>query len=1239
MPENSKKGCAQAPEKAISCEICNKNLFSLPTEIPKESEKSNRNAKSDTPLTKAAASLSSEPPANESSQTTASLSTEGNNDGEAPSTSTTTADTANSTVAATSKSTTTHASSSNANDSPSTISDQPKSTGDQSSSSTTTQKKKKPDTTAESKSLPQSQNAELSSSKTKRRGKKIQPPKLPMNKSNYGFQPYTYDENTGSYSAYPSHYDKLVRYRNHRSNATEYSFTVPKPKINIIANIIDKFMSYDPITEEEAAQEKYTVFMSMKEAEEYFTRKFHVFKNHTSIMQFKYPPALADYEPREYKANNDLVLNMRAVRSVYGTNYLSDDILSFCMQCLNYVIIEKSPTDNIPHVLFGSVNDASPLVMVEDDSRFDHVLQYISYGDNFGNLTQNLEEAEKRCAKGMKDWYCGSSKHYLSKILDNYAEKDQIITKYANILHVNRLHWILLVAEISSNEEKFVLCVYTMDGGKFPDNDAKNARIWFAKYFGLYVKEFYSGKQLEEEDFDCHDVIDTKINKYSKFIEDKIDRKKVSILKQEARPARIQQHDGYNCGPIGLINCIEMYRQTSEFHKLPPQDQYDALDRFRLNILSMVAAIYDELNGEIYSQFKDHLYFHEQTGSWASKDDLFKWDNVHSLFNVGTYMYSPEDEETVNANVVYLLLNDKEIEKNITVAFPSPPPKKKDPTPRKSLPMIGPKRKRKQSKDGKQTPAKKKKTDKSTPSSRQSARRAKNVSQTGFLDDVNQYSLIRKHLKHDFEHNRIRRVFDVSDTYLFLSDTAAENQIKTSPWEIVNQIAELFVSRYVSNREQQKDKRVARKFEKKVKDLMSKYKTYFVMDLVKDPADRKAPLKYSVCAAVIVEDDMELEYKPHLFVHMMAIDIGYDVFNHMKFLLYNMILGTKMESMNVVFQKTFGDRNYLMDDKKKWYDNINPETLLLNYGFSYQVDSPTLNAAIGDMIEPNSQIMYGNGEDIIKGTKKYSQFFEDDLYKDCRVLTTNDSVKFLLRYIREDKKFEMWNHTFLWKTCNSEMIDYVTKGDQKLCRDNPDKILIIKGGGHRDDSDGHIDKQQRVMVIDTEITSQSQKSENNCVWLSAILLIQFNEPKVADLMLELLDYDHTRYEWMYLAKCPKSKRNDPNSANLLIEALRHPGIQYTLTKVDISEHNYDYIGYLFKEETEGQYICQLETSGGDRKHVIAIDIDRNMILDACETHALRFNRENLDYVSGKKHLQTRKIVYCYQLHKRAFIEN
>ena len=132
-------------------------------------------------------------------------------------------------------------------------------------------------------------------------------------------------------------------------------------------------------------------------------------------------------------------------------------------------------------------------------------------------------------------------------------------------------------------------------------------------------------------------------------------------------------------------------------------------------------------------------------------------------------------------------------------------------------------------------------------------------------------------------------------------------------------------------------------------------------------------------------------------------------------------------------------------------------------------------------------------------------------------------------------------------------------------------------------------------------------------------------------MLSLMNDDFHNFEWMVLTKPPKDQVASLKTTKL-IDLIQKKEIGYTLLKVPRMIHE-SYLDYIFKEETSGQYICQLETTSGDTKHVVGIDCDKKAIVDCSEKFALTLTRENLNYCSGSDINPVRKIIYCMKLTK------
>ena len=166
--------------------------------------------------------------------------------------------------------------------------------------------------------------------------------------------------------------------------------------------------------------------------------------------------------------------------------WLNDNVIKFVLKCLNYVKYNETSKNDVPSILFGSPLDKNPVVIEKAKSKV--ITDHVKYNEN-SDLA--FYESEKQCVDAMKCWYSMESKNYMSYLLDEYSQrrKSQMISRYANVMNVNTNHWILLVGSLDSNVKEFEPNVYTIDNYYDGDDDAFNIRRWYAKFFGLYVKQ------------------------------------------------------------------------------------------------------------------------------------------------------------------------------------------------------------------------------------------------------------------------------------------------------------------------------------------------------------------------------------------------------------------------------------------------------------------------------------------------------------------------------------------------------------------------------------------------------------------------------------------------------------------------------------------------------------------------------------------------------------------------------
>ena len=160
------------------------------------------------------------------------------------------------------------------------------------------------------------------------------------------------------------------------------------------------------------------------------------------------------------------------------------------------------------------------------------------------------------CKADVFKWYTKEHKNKLTKILDSYNHSGQKISKYVTCINISNLHWIVLIVDISKSaeEESFVT---TIDSLKGQDYFASKCRVWYAKFFELYLREIHNGK-ICYDDLDISDIKAT-LNLQPTTVETKQSIK----VKQFVTEPDAYQSDGYNCGIFCIIKMIELLKGSS----------------------------------------------------------------------------------------------------------------------------------------------------------------------------------------------------------------------------------------------------------------------------------------------------------------------------------------------------------------------------------------------------------------------------------------------------------------------------------------------------------------------------------------------------------------------------------------------------------------------------------------------------------------------------------------------------
>ena len=132
-------------------------------------------------------------------------------------------------------------------------------------------------------------------------------------------------------------------------------------------------------------------------------------------------------------------------------------------------------------------------------------------------------------------------------------------------------------------------------------------------------------------------------------------------------------------------------------------------------------------------------------------------------------------------------------------------------------------------------------------------------------------------------------------------------------------------------------------------------------------------------------------------------------------------------------------------------------------------------------------------------------------------------------------------------------------------------------------------------------------------------------------MLKMMEMDLETFEWMFLTKIPIDYKGKDSTR--LVDMLQKKCFGYTLKKIPISKMGISYLDYILDNETNGQFLCQLQSQGGSKLHVIGVDCNEKVILDCCEQYELKLTMNNLHHCCGRYLKGLKKIAYCVEMIK------
>ena len=162
----------------------------------------------------------------------------------------------------------------------------------------------------------------------------------------------------------------------------------------------------------------------------------------------------------------------------------------------------------------------------------------------------------------------------------------------------------------------------------------------------------------------------------------------------------------------------------------------------------------------------------------------------------------------------------------------------------------------------------------------------------------------------------------------------------------------------------------------------------------------------------------------------------------------------------------------------------------------------------------------------------------------------------------------------------------------------------------------------------------SETTENNCVWLTAALLVRQFDEDDGNYMIDLFHKDKFSFEWMEIMP-PKKKTWDKigykrGTDTLLLKLQKDIGYNILKTPNHDPKHKC-YKGQLLDTNSTGKYIVRLSIVGGLDIHVVGIDCDNRLIWDCAEEYALELTYDNLNLCAGKDGEVLQYIIHCYQI--------
>ena len=1078
----------------------------------------------------------------------------------------------------------------------------------------------------------------------------------------------------------PSYY----RYYNNNRDPLSFLPKIPQNKIKNVIDIIKRNFGIDQLETE-------TKFQTNEEATVAFDKHFlALYGYNNNMMSFEFPKSCKEFEPEGFESPSyNLNFHRGAIKSLGEQQFVSDEAIDFVLKMFNFYNHHMASHNSVPEFIFGTPLDKESIHVTSG-----HHPELNAYINKKLNL--NPDATRSLAVSETAKWYCDESKHHLSCILDHFQSKNQIVKKYVNVVNIGHYHWVMIVVELDMIDVKKNL-VYSIDSLDNTDHETRSIRQWYSKYFGLYRKENSPSQKLSDNDMDCHEIMNDN-TVFNPFVDEPEDTMPSFLEHKSRKPEVYQPDGyncGIVClanclemitrGNKMFLMCDLVLK--AHLRKFRVQ----VLSMIFEVYMELNGNFYKSIQDQVLLDSDGKFEYKDQM-KWLAIQRMFdlgkyKYDpanssNANAIFNQDSSLEEVK-KELEETEMDYIKNHSVDDLDSISKSYLSKSKKSSESDEEATYAVGG--KKRKLSRLKRKSDKKRKKGEKDqkpaevitdVKSLKIRTDKLQNMlhSRHNTIYDISDLNLLMNY-KIQTEDERLDALFDDNidsdkskssddssssddddddDDYEpeekvkmeiqmgQLFDTDSDHSVNNSndqdidlpeepvqdivksPNETMLMIRDLFIECYTKD-DTEASRKSKEEFIEGLDELMRDMPVYFILDIVDGV--------YEVMAAVILEENIWLAEIDHALVHLTALRANLGATQAQKYLrtlMFHLSVLTSINTKDIYFVVQFGRHkfNYERPGESKMTSPMAIyKDMYADFADRWNDD---INFALQQFVPNSSICLRGRGETV----RRTCSYLILPNYK-FRVCVIHNYIKVLARYQESSTSFDTFSHSYHWGPCKSEHVDDIPPPTAEICRKNPGVIYKMKGGGSREDSFKKTLKESDILgKIDEKFQQKNQIFANNCVWLSAALIVNQIKPKMADLMIDMLRESPKKYEWMFFTKIPHDwqKYSSANGIQTLNDNLQRKPIKFNLRKVRIDLKKEDgYYEYIFNKDRIGKYLCQLETYGGSTSHVVAIDCDNQHILDCHEPNILKLSKKNLDYCCGKYLIGVKRIPYCYQM--------